>query len=203
MKKPAFVPMQRVTWRWGKFGRLRFFFWLAVFFPGLMAPAWGTTESHIDAVQVRVEGAGVYVDARAHIELSEPMRDALEKGVSLYFVATVKVKRVRWYWFDAVEVDTSKVMRLSYVPLFRQYRVTVDTVNQTFYDLPAALGFLGVVDGWHIADGQLLEMSGRRKLIFSFELDDTKLPRILQLGVVNDQAWRLKLTREVGLPRGQ
>lgn len=165
--------------------------------------AWGVTGSRIDSIEVRVEEQGVFVDAQMRIRLSAPMRDALEKGVSLYFVATTEIKRKRWYWFDAVDAYVTRVIRLSYVPLLQQYRVTIGGVHQTFYSLDEALTLLSQIAYWRIGDAQLLERGKRQILTFSFELDHAKLPRLFQIGIGKDENWQLKLTQDIELSKVQ
>lgn len=165
-----------------------------------MAQAQSTdNQSRIEALYVKTQQGNIYIDVQVILELTPAMQDALEKGITLYFVATAEIERERWYWFNETKAIAVKEMRLSYQPLLEQYRVTIGGLSRTFSTLSEALNLIGYIGSWHIANANALEGSGSKKLMFTFKLDHERLSRIFQLGVARDDEWRLSLYQEVDL----
>lgn len=170
---------------------------LLFFLPALHAQ--DIPKSQIESLKIYMIGESACIDAQMHIELTQPMQEALEKGISLYFVASAEVRRSRWYWFDAVDAKAHRTVRLSYTPLLRQYRVTIGGLYQSFYTLPEALSLLGQIQSWCISDHFYTIQPEKQTLFFSFGLDVKKLPSLFQVGLTVDKDWRLTLQKDLPL----
>lgn len=165
----------------------------------LQPPARAAENGRIATLEVHAKGDGLYLNAQVELVLSNEMRNALEKGITLYFLYSVELKRERWYWFDAVDAQKERSVRLSFQPLLQQYRVTIGSLGTSFDSLAQALNFAGYVSDWRIADASVLKYSGNKRLIFTVELDRSKLPRPFQLSIEQQEGWQLNLKQQVDL----
>ncbi|RTL24966.1 MAG: DUF4390 domain-containing protein [Burkholderiales bacterium] len=130
----------------------------------------------------RVED-GLELSFNTRFELSRAAEEALNKGVSLYFVTEASIFRSRWYWRDARVARAERTWRLQWQALSRQYRVSTDGLYQSFSTLDDALGFLRGLSAWRIAEPKDIEDSGNYYLEFSYRLDVSQLPRPMQIGL--------------------
>ena len=80
-----------------------------------------------DVSQLRAERAddGIYLSASLKLEIAPSVEDALSKGIPLIFVAEAEIYRERWYWTDKRVAQASRVMRLSFQPLTRRWRLSL------------------------------------------------------------------------------
>lgn len=158
---------------------------IASFFAVLLALLPGAARADgVELVQLSTQRSedGLDLSFTTRFELSRAAEDALHKGVPLYFVAEAAVLRSRWYWRDARIGRVERVWRLSWQPLWRQYRVSNGGLHQSFATLEEALASLRGVSGWRIAEAKDLEDGGGYYLEFSYKLDVTQLPRPMQIG---------------------
>src|SRR5262245_6101082 len=87
------------------------------------------------------------LNADFHLDLSGPLLEALNNGVSLGFLVEFELTRPRWYWFDEKTVSEKLELRLSYLTLAQQYRLSSGSLYQNFSSLNEALAALGRVHG--------------------------------------------------------
>ena len=148
------------------------------------------------------ESDGLYLSAQLNVVLSTAMVDALNKGVPLYFLATAQVVKERWYWRDAVLVQTNRHMRLVYQPLTRRWRLNASasplvttglgvTLSQNFPSLDEALAAMGRFAHWNIASSEQLARLEGQNVQFSFEIDSKQLPRPFLIGQAGNADWTL------------
>src|SRR5207245_2229158 len=90
------------------------------------------------------------VNADFHRDPTAPLLEALNGGVSLGFLVEFQLTRRRWYWFDEKTASEKLELRLSYLPLAQQYRLSSGTLHQNFPTLAEALEALGRVHGWPV-----------------------------------------------------
>ena len=146
----------------------------------------------------RQEGALV-LDFQARPVLSKAVEEAMQKGVPLYFVAQATVLRPRWYWRDERVARATRTWRLSYQPLTGQWRVSLGGLGQTVGSASEALAIVSRASGWRIAEPGEVEPGERYYVEFSFRLDNTQLPRPMQLDLAAQADWRLSVERNVRL----
>ena len=148
------------------------------------------------------ESDGLYLSAQLNLGLSTAMVDALNKGVPLYFLATAQVVKERWYWRDAVLVQTNRHMRLVYQPLTRRWRLNASasplvttglgvSLSQHFPSLDEALAAMGRFAHWNIASSEQLTRLEGQNVLFSFEIDSKQLPRPFLIGQAGNSDWTL------------
>src|ERR1700674_5958827 len=98
------------------------------------------------AQPIQVNNAGLeiaetryFLNADFQLDLTVPLLEALNNGVSLGFLVEVQLTRPRWYWFDQKTASEKLELRLSYLPLAQQYRLSSGTLHQSFPTLAEAL----------------------------------------------------------------
>ena len=100
-----------------------------------------------------------YLDAKAHTQLDDKLRNALSNGVSLLLVYDVRVLRPGgWLWFDDTVATLSQRYRLRYHPLSRRYLVdNLNTgVSLSYARLSDALYMIDRLQGFPVLDQSLL-----------------------------------------------
>ena len=127
--------------------------------------------------------------------LSRAVEEALLKGVPLHFTAQADLYRSRWWWTDPRKASATRVWRLVYLPLTRQFRVTFGGLNQSFDALEEAIASLSRAVGWRIAEASAVDDGADHYVDFSYRLDTSLLPRPLQIGIVGQPDWTLELRR--------
>src|SRR3989442_6667732 len=89
------------------------------------------------AQPIQVNNAGLeiaetryFLNADFHLDLTAPLLEALKSGVSLGFLVEFELTRPRWYWFDQKSASEKLELRLAYLPLAQQYRLSSGTLHQ-------------------------------------------------------------------------
>ncbi len=144
----------------------------------------------------RADGA-LTLEFSARLTLSRALEDALRRGVPMYFESEATLFRGRWYWRDERVSRVARSYRLSYQPLTATWRVSLGGLAQTFPSLSDALAVISRVSGWQVAEASQLEPDQRYYVEFSYRLDNTQLPRPMQIGLGNE--WSLGIERTLRL----
>jgi hypothetical protein len=150
------------------------------------------------AQPIQVNNAGLeinqtryFLNADFHLDLSGPLLEALNNGISLGFVVEFELTRPRWYWFNEKTASEKLELRLSYVPLAQQYRLSSGTLYQNFPTLPEALQALGRVHDWPVL-GQEQVDNGRSYIAsVRLRLDPAQLPTPFRVSSVTNREWTL------------
>jgi len=147
----------------------------------------------IEATEARIEyqDNGFDLTASFDFDLPPALEDALNKGISLYFMVEFQLTRPRWYWFDEKPVNTSRTIRLSYQPLTRQYRVSTGGLQVPFARLKSALQFIQRVHGWRVFDRGAVKPGESYHAEVRMKLDLSQLPKPFQINAVNTREWNL------------
>lgn len=143
---------------------------------------------------------GLYLDFNVGFELSPSVEAALQKGVALNFVAEAQVFRERWYWRDQRVSRVTRVWRLSYQPLTRQYRVGFGGAQLVFDNVADALALVQRVSQWKVVEAADLSPSGQYYLQLTYQLDTSALPRPVQVGVGGQPDWALIIQKTQRVP---
>lgn len=167
----------------------------------------------LDLTELKVERseAGLHLSAQLRLDLAAPVEEALLKGVPIYFVAETSLRRDRWYWTDKQLGNRQLHWRLAYQPLTRRWRLSsaaepltpataASAFNQNFDNLSEARDAMQRITRWKIAEAAELEPDARYNLDFRFRLDQSQLPRPLQIAAVGQAVWNLSVSRNQRLP---
>ncbi|MDD5295460.1 MAG: DUF4390 domain-containing protein [Rhodocyclaceae bacterium] len=171
------------------------FAWLAAALLGLWL---GLSLGQAQAAEIEPQRASlafsedaVLVDADFTLELSTRLEDIVNHGVPMHFVLEFELVRPRWYWLNEVEVEKSRIYRLTYHALTRQYRLYSGSLYQSFATLPEALGILSRVRSWHVADRGQLKPGENYQAAVRLRLDWAQLPKPLQITAIASREWNL------------
>lgn len=156
---------------------------------------------------------GLQLTVRLDLTATHAVEDVLLRGVPLYFVWQADVYRQRWYWRAKRVAGAQRTLRLAYQPLTRRWRLSLATnpaggtggslqyaLHQNFDSLADALAVIGRVTRWRVADSTDLEPDARHRVEWQMQLDLSLLPRPFQIGVANQPAWDLSVTRRLRVP---
>ncbi|MEF8833471.1 MAG: DUF4390 domain-containing protein [Halofilum sp. (in: g-proteobacteria)] len=139
---------------------------------------------------------GVYLlDSVARIELTGPVRDALESGVELTFAWQIEIGRQRgWWWPEAEIAYVTQRYRLEYHDLSLQYLVTNLNTGErrSFTRLPTALDFIGQLIGFPVVDRMLLDDPEQYVGHVRLRLEHNTLPLPLRPAALFSAAWYLE-----------
>lgn len=156
-----------------------------------MRPA--QSSSTIDVEQARLEilrpEDQVLLSAEFTLSLTETLRDAVNRGLALYFVTELQIQRGRWYWFDEDLVATQMEWRLSYHALTRQFRVASDGRSESFGSLEEALAAMSIIKGWRVAPLSRFNTRSVYQVWVRMKLDTTRLPKPFQMTALTDSDW--------------
>ena len=152
--------------------------------------------AHADGIEVRkaalaVVDDGYVLEASFGIVLTPPLEEALNKGVSLYFLLEFELIRPRWYWFNEKIADTRQQYRLSYNALTRQYRVGVGTLYQNFSTLEEALDVMSRVRRREEVEAGTLKQDSTYTAALRLRLDTTQLPKPFQINALGSREWNI------------
>jgi len=147
----------------------------------------------IEATEARIDyqDGGFDLAASFDFDLPSAVEDALNKGISLYFAVDFQLTRPRWYWFDDKAVNVTRMVRLSYQPLTRQYRVSTGGLQLSFGRLKNALQFIQQVRGWRVFERNAVQTGQTYQAEVRMRLDLSQLPKPFQINAVNTKDWQL------------
>lgn len=131
------------------------------------------------------------IDADFSIALTPPLEEALNKGVSLYFLFEFELIRSRWYWFNEKIANTQQQYRLSYNALTRQYRIGAGNLYQNFHTLGEALDVMSRVRRREEADPGARAKKETYTAAVRLRLDTTQLPKPFQVNALGSRDWNI------------
>lgn len=159
------------------------------------------SNAYISAMQLSRSETELFLNAQIAFEMSPIVQDALTKGVPLIFTAEAEITRDRWYWYDKTITIASRVMRLSYQPLTRRWRVNVGTggvsLPQYFENLNDALASIKRFNRWRVADLAEIDPTTAHTIQFKFKLDLSELPRPFQIGLIGNNEWLIETNKSM------
>lgn len=159
---------------------------------GLAAACWaGSIEP--SAATLHAGEDAYLLAAEFDIELGAHFEDAVSRGVPLYFVLELEIKRNRWYWPSEHIAGRSLNYRLAYIPLTRQYRLSSGgTLHQNFASLGEALRVMGRVAALPVADRNALKVGETYQVALRLALDRQQLPKPLQVDAIGNKDWQVE-----------
>jgi Domain of unknown function (DUF4390) len=149
--------------------------------------------SSINIKSAELEAQDDYYGLNADVDMSfdKEIEEAINKGVPLNFLIEFQIVTPRKYWFDDEIVTTAQSVTLSYHALSRQYLVNRGGHQQSFASLSEAMHALLLLNEWKVADKNLLEKSDVYKAALLIRLDQTKLPKAIQVDAIASEKWNL------------
>ena len=129
------------------------------------------------------------------IVLSPVIEDALNKGVPLTFIIEFQLSAPRKYWFDDEIITQSQYLTLSYHALSRQYLVNRNGRQQSFATLLQAKEEISNIKSWSVVDKKLLKKGDAYLAAIKVRLDQTKLPKPVQVEAIGSDDWNIASER--------
>jgi len=146
----------------------------------------------VKSAELRAVEDDYVLNAEFELALNPTLEEALQKGVSLYFVLEFDLLRPRWYWRDEKTVSYSTQYRVSYNALTRQYRVSSGLLAQTFDSLEEVERLLSRVTSRPVAARDQLVEGTRYEAFVRLRLDVNQLPKPFQLSAIASREWSLQ-----------
>lgn len=151
----------------------------------------GVAADRIDLVEPVLRDGRLYIDADIDFQLSGELRDAVQKGLPLYFTADLNISTSRWWWFDKTIAHTELTWRIQYNALTRQWRVGTGDLSLPASTLDEALALVRHIRGWDVAAASDLEPGTQYSGQIRLRLDTSRLARPFQVDALNSAAWSL------------
>lgn len=164
---------------------------LLVFFVWSVAALAASSNMHIKNADLRPEGETYYLDADLDINFDEVVEEAINKGVVLHFVVEFQVASPRKYWFDDEIVTKTQNITLSFHALTRQYLLMRDGRQQSYDTLLEANLELAELRDWKVLEKSLIEKDETYRAVLLMRLDQSKLPKAIQVDAIGSEAWAL------------
>lgn len=160
--------------------------WIAV-----ASAAFAADEVTIRNPKLDATDDGYQVSADIDFQLTSSMKEAVSKGVPLYFVVEFEISKGRWYWFDQNLAKASRDRRVSYAPLTDQYKISVSGVSQNVATIEDVQRLLSRVRSWTVLQKGRLKPGEKYEAAIRFRLDNAQLPKPFQLDILASKDWNL------------
>lgn len=150
-------------------------------------------EFSISSAKIRLFEDVYLLDAELNYKLTEEVIDALQNGVQLTLVLTIKIERERWYLWDEAIATLIQNYQLRYYALSKQYvlKYFKTGIERTFTSLNAALSCLNEIKDFPLLEKHLIEDDETYWVYLQIYLDIESLPVPLRSVAYLTSQWRL------------
>ncbi|HCA27544.1 MAG TPA: DUF4390 domain-containing protein [Betaproteobacteria bacterium] len=162
--------------------------WLATVAPAL-ADATGGVQ--VNAAQLTEVGNDYFLNADLGVHLTPTQKDALNKGVDLYFVLNFELTRTRFFWFHETIASVRQQYQLSYNVLTRQYQLSDGLSHKNYDTLAETIRQLGHIRQWKTVNGKTLSPGTTYRAGLQMKLDTSRLTKPMQLNALTSKDWTL------------
>ena len=151
----------------------------------------------IKSAELQLQDEHYRLSADVVIDFDDEIEEAINKGVPLDFLIEFQIVSPRKYWFDDEIITASKNITLSYHALTKQYLVNRDVHQKSFETLSEAKQELAELSDWKVAEKSLLEKNEVYNAALLIRLDQTKLPKAIQVDAIASEKWNLSSQKYV------
>ncbi len=150
-------------------------------------------DSHltIKTAELVASGEQYLLNAELELNLSDEVEDALNKGVPLNFLVEFQLTRPREYWFDDEIITVTNNIAFSYHALSRQYLINRNKHQQSFATLAEAKAEFVRLREWKMFDKSLLKNNETYLAALRIRLDQSKLPKPIQVDAIGSEQWNM------------
>ena len=145
----------------------------------------------IKSAELQAQDEHYSLSAEVAIDFDDEIEEAINKGVPLDFLIEFQIVSPRKYWFDDEIITASKNITLSYHALTKQYLVNRGVHQKSFETLSEAKQELAELSDWNVAEKSLLEKTEVYNAALLIRLDQTKLPKAIQVDAIASEKWNL------------
>ena len=162
------------------------YFWLLNPVPGFAAPGLVATSAQLEFAPQRQKWL---LSGDFEVQIGDSLRDAIDRGIAVYFLVELKVVQPRWYWFDRKVLEKRQQVRLMYNALSRTYLISRGQERVAAHTLAEALKEVGVVHAWPVAEQHDLEPEEDYRARLQMTFDLASLPKPIQVSALTDGQW--------------
>jgi hypothetical protein len=143
--------------------------------------------------QLEANEDGYALSADMNINFNTRLEEAVNRGIVLFFAADFELTRSRWYWLDEQVVRRSKIFRLSYHALTRQYRLSTgaSALHQSYASLDEALSVMSHVRNWQVLEKDEVKPGQAYLASLRMRLDLSLMPKTFQVSALANKDWNL------------
>jgi hypothetical protein len=145
----------------------------------------------IKSAELQLQDDYYSLSADVDIGFDNEIEEAINKGVPLDFLVEFQIVSPRKYWFDDEIVTTSQNITLSYHALTKQYLVNRGVHQKSFETLSEAKQELTELSDWKVVEKSVLEKNEVYNAALLIRLDQTKLPKAIQVDAIASEKWNL------------
>jgi hypothetical protein len=158
----------------------------------LISVAWAAAGSlHIKTAELTGTEEAYLLNADFEVNFSSEVEEALNKGVPLNFLIEFQIVSPQKYWFDDEIVTRSSHISLSYHALSRQYLINRNNHQQSFSSLQEAKDDLAHLRDWQVVEKSMLKKGESYHAALRIRLDQSKLPKPLQVEALSSEDWNM------------
>jgi len=155
---------------------------------------------HIKSAELSALEDNYVLNSEFDLSLSPFIEDALNKGIPLTFLVEFQLSTPRKYWFDDEVVSQSHHVTLSYHALSRQYLIYRSGRQQSYSSLQKAKEDLSKIKDWSVFDKRVLKKGEAYQAALRIRLDQSKLPKPLQVEAAGSEDWTILSERYRWVP---
>ena len=171
----------------------------------------------VNQVEIRLGEDGYQLSASYDIKLNFVVKQALSRGIPIYFVSEFSLTHARWNWLDAAQQAVlrsipryfvgdspstrwswldkeifkgEQTVKLSYSVLTGRYRIARGALFQNFATFEDAINILARQNSTAIP-AELMKKDGNYMAAARLRLDIAQLPKPLQVNALTDNDWTL------------
>jgi hypothetical protein len=171
----------------------------------------------VNKVEIRRGEDGYQLSASYDIKLNFVVKQALSRGIPIYFVSEFSLMHARWNWLDAAQQAVlrsipryfvgdspstrwswldkeifkgEQTVKLSYSVLTGRYRISRGALFQNFATFEDAVNILARQSSAAIP-AELMKKDGDYMAAARLRLDIAQLPKPLQVNALTDSDWTL------------
>lgn len=157
--------------------------------PGHTAYAEG-----IEVTTAKLEAAedGYRVFVGFSFELGNDVKNAINEGIPVSFIAEVEINRPRWYWFDEKSIRSTQTIKIQYDLWRRQYTAAVNGgLKQNFATLEEIVNLVKQPRRWLVAEKNALSFGSTYNVAVRLKLDSSQLSKPMLITSLSNSGWRL------------
>jgi hypothetical protein len=171
----------------------------------------------VTKAEIRSSEGGFQLSASYDVNLNFVVKQALMRGIPIYFVGEFSLTHARWDWLDSAQQALSRslpsifsggsplarwswldkeiysgvqTVKLSYSTLTGRYRISRGALFQNFASLEDALNILARQNS-EVIPAELMKKDGNYVASARLRLDIAELPKPLQVNALTDSDWTL------------
>ena len=166
----------------------------------------------VNNAEMRSSEEGYQLSANYDINLNFVVRQALSRGIPIYFVGEFSLTHARWDWLESVQqalssslpsmfsaespwlekevYSSEQAFKLSFSTLTGRYRISRGALFQNFASLEDALNILARQSS-AVIPASMIKTGGNYVASARLRLDIEELPKPLQVNALTDNDWTL------------